>query len=242
MRAHARAAPAVTPEQRGRRRRPLSWRRGGMGRALAGFARRSCGRPRGSQHMHGACSRECLNQGVPTDCEPLTAARRQGHPPPVLNIYIIIIRSARQRSHRLRWVRQRAAHSAGGWAGWGMAMEGLAAKSTACGRGHVWRRRFRPRQRCGGRPQSWAPLGGDEAPAAKIFLCTLPCVMVYKVRTKPSGGVAAAGGGAADATIHWQAASSMLDLLVAGMALPADFFFFIWLGVFLFKPCYTLVQ
>ncbi|XP_025791272.1 uncharacterized protein LOC112872409 isoform X2 [Panicum hallii] len=104
-----------------------------------------------------------------TDCEPLTAARRQGHPPPILNIYIIIIRSARQRSHRLRWVRQRA-HSAGGWAGWGMAMEGLAAKSTACGRGHVWRRRFRPRQRCGGRPQSWAPLGGDEAPAAKIFL------------------------------------------------------------------------
>jgi hypothetical protein len=53
---------------------------------------------------------------------------------------------------------------------------------------------------------------------------------------------AAGGGAAADATIHWQAASSMLDLLVAGMALPADFFFFIWLGVFLFKPCYTLVQ
>jgi len=37
----------------------------------------------------------------------LTAARRQGPPPPVLNIYVIIIRSARQRSHRFRWVRQR---------------------------------------------------------------------------------------------------------------------------------------
>ncbi|KAG2659997.1 hypothetical protein PVAP13_1KG388405 [Panicum virgatum] len=29
------------------------------------FARRYCGGPRGSQHTHAACSRECLNQGVP---------------------------------------------------------------------------------------------------------------------------------------------------------------------------------
>jgi len=39
-----------------------------------------------------------------------------------------------------------------------------------------WRRRRRPRPR----PQSWAPLGGDGAPAAKIFWCTLPSVVVYR--------------------------------------------------------------
>ena len=78
------------------------------------------------------------------------------------------------------------------------------------------------RQRGGGAgpgPQNWAPLGGDEAPAAKIFWCTLPCVVVYQARTKPSGGVAGGGGCPL-------AGSSMLDLFLAGVALPADLFFF----------------
>ncbi|KAG2660003.1 uncharacterized protein LOC120709460 [Panicum virgatum] len=230
MRAHARAAPAVTPGQRGGRRRPPSWRRGRNGTCTRGAREEKLWwTTRVTAHARRLFERMAEPWCASETAKSLTAARRQGPPPPVLNVDLTIIRSARQRSHRLRWV-SKTKDCAFRWGlGVGKAMEGWprsqppAAGGTcaaaAFGRANVPRARAPTRRRRRPRPQSWAPLGGDEAPAAKIFWCTLPCVVVYQARTKPSGGVAGGGGCPL-------AGSSMLDLLLAGVALPADLFFF----------------